>query len=248
MKAVTPALGKTHAGLGVGTSVWRVLPDADAVARAAAQLIIETAADAIAHRGWFRLVLAGGRTPEAAYHLLAHQSADWEKWEFFFGDERCLPVDHVERNSLMAERVLLSQVPITPDRVHAIAAERGAEAAAASYARILAMAVPFDLVLLGVGEDGHTASLFPGRTLDSDAWTVPVYDAPKPPPERVSLGLKALRSARQLLVLVTGATKREALRGWRAGEALPIARVCQGQKVTLLLDEDANPLGTEDPA
>lgn len=248
MKAVTPGLGKIHTGPGLGISVWRVLPDADAVARAAAQLIIETAADAIAHRGRFHLVLAGGRTPAVAYQHLARQSADWEQWEIFFGDERCLPANHAERNSQMAERVLLSQVPITPDRVHAIAAERGAEAAAASYARILAMAVPFDLVLLGVGEDGHTASLFPGRTLDSDAWTVPVYDAPKPPPERVSLGLKALRSARQLLVLVTGATKREALRGWRAGEALPIARVCQGQKVTLLLDEDANPLGTEDPA
>lgn len=241
MKVVTPGLGKTDTGPGVGVSVWRVLPDADAVARAAAKLIIETAADAITHRGRFRLVLAGGRTPEAAYHLLAHQSADWEQWEIFFGDERCLPVDHVERNSGMAERVLLSKVPITPDRVHAIAAERGAEASAASYARILAMAVPFDLVLLGVGEDGHTASLFPGRPLDSDAWTVPVYDAPKPPPERVSLGLKALRSARQLLVLVTGATKRKALLGWRAGEELPIAQVCQNQRVTLLLDEDANP-------
>ncbi len=248
MKAVTPALGKTHTGPGLGTSVWRVLPDAEAVAQAAAQLIIETATDAIALRGRFRLVLAGGRTPAAAYHLLAHQSADWEQWEFFFGDERCLPVDHAERNSGMADRVLLSQVPIAPDRVHAIAAERGAKVAAASYARLIATAVPFDLVLLGVGEDGHTASLFPGRTLDSDAWTVPVYDAPKPPPERVSLGLKALRSAGQLLVLVTGATKREALRGWWAGDALPIARVCQGHKVTLLLDEDANPLGTEDPA
>lgn len=248
MKAVTPALGKTHTGPGLGISVWRVLPDADAVAQAAAQLIIGTATDAIALRGRFRLVLAGGRTPAAAYHLLAHQSADWKQWEFFFGDERCLPVDHAERNSGMADRVLLSQVPIAPDRVHAIAAERGAKVAAASYARLIATAVPFDLVLLGVGEDGHTASLFPGRTLDSDVWTVPVYDAPKPPPERVSLGLKALRSAGQLLVLVTGATKREALRGWWAGDALPIARVCQGHKVTLLLDEDANPLGTEDPA
>ncbi len=220
---------------------WRVLADADAVALAAARLIIQAAAESIEQRGRFRLVLAGGRTPEAAYRLLAHQAIDWTRWECYFGDERCLPVDHAERNSQMVERALLSQIPLAPGEVHPIAAERGAEEAAAAYARIIAAAVPFDLVLLGVGEDGHTASLFPGRPLDPEAWVIPVHDAPKPPPERVSLGLRGLQSSRHLLVLATGAGKREALRGWRAGAALPIAQVCRDQRVTLLLDEAANP-------
>ena len=220
---------------------WRVLADADAVALAAVRLIIQAAAESIEQRGRFRLVLAGGRTPEAAYRLLAHQAIDWTRWECYFGDERCLPVDHAERNSQMVERALLSQIPLAPGEVHPIAAERGAEEAAASYAQIIAAAVPFDLVLLGVGEDGHTASLFPGRPLDPDAWVIPVHDAPKPPPERVSLGLRGLQSSRHLLVLATGAGKREALRGWRAGAALPIAQVCRDQRVTLLLDEAANP-------
>ncbi len=238
----------TLASVSVGSSYWRVLPDADRVALAAVRLIVEAAAQAIAQRGRFRLVLAGGRTPETAYRLLSKETSNWDNWELFFGDERCLPTDHAERNSQMAERVLLSQVPFAADRVHPIAAERGAEVAAASYARIIAAAVPFDLVLLGVGEDGHTASLFPGRPLDPEAWTVPVHDAPKPPPDRVSLGLKALQSTRQLLVLATGVSKREALRGWRAGEELPIARVCQDQRVTLLLDEAANPVDRMDLA
>lgn len=227
---------------------WRVLPDADAVAAAAIRIIAAAAVDAIGQRGTFRLVLAGGRTPEAAYRLLAHRGADWDLWEFYFGDERCLPADHVERNSQMAERVLLSQVPLDQRKVHPIPAELGAEVAAEHYARIVPAAVPFDLVLLGVGEDGHTAGLFPGRPLDPGAWVIPVHDAPKPPPERVSLGLRGLQSGRQLLVLATGSVKREALRGWRAGAELPIAQVCQDQRVTLLLDEAANPVDRTDVA
>jgi 6-phosphogluconolactonase len=227
---------------------WRVLADAQAVALAAARLIAEAAAEAIARGGRFRLVLAGGRTPEAAYRLLARQACDWERWEIYFGDERCLPADYAERNSQMAEGAILSQVPLNKRKVHPIPAELGAEVAAEHYARIVAAAVPFDLVLLGVGEDGHTASLFPGQPLDPQALTVAVHEAPKPPPDRVSLGLGALQSSRHLLVLATGAGKREALRGWRTGAALPIARVCRDQDVTLLLDEAANPVNTADVA
>jgi 6-phosphogluconolactonase len=241
MEAATPGLSTTPGGLNTLALDWRLLADANAVAQAAARLIAEAAAEAIAQRGRFRLVLAGGRTPKAAYRLLTQQGADWDLWEFYFGDERCLPADHAERNSQMAERLLLSQVPLVAGQVHPIPAERGAEEAAAAYAPIIAAAVPFDLVLLGVGEDGHTASLFPGRPLYPEAWVIPVHDAPKPPPDRVSLGLGALQSSRYLLVLATGAGKRAALERWQAGEELPIARVCHGQRVTVLLDEAANP-------
>jgi 6-phosphogluconolactonase len=241
MKPVTLGRCSTPASLSFGRIKGWVLPDAAQVALAASRLIVALAADAISHRGRFRLVLAGGRTPVATYHQLAGQPTDWDKWELYFGDERCLPADHAERNSQMAERVLLSRIPLAADRVHPIPAELGAEVAAASYARLMAMVVPFDLVLLGVGEDGHTASLFPGRAWDLGAWMVPIHDAPKPPPDRVSLGIKALQSAHHLLVLATGVAKREALRGWLTGEDLPIARVCQDQSVILLLDEDAKP-------
>jgi len=225
----------------LNTVEWRVMPDAGAVAAEAARRIAAAAQDALAEQAAFRIVLAGGSTPEAAYRLLAGYNADWARWHVYFGDERCLPADHAERNSRMAGRALLAEVPLPLDQVHAIAAEGDPETAAEQYARVVAAAVPFDLVLLGVGEDGHTASLFPGHAWDPEAWALAVHDAPKPPPDRISLGARALRSTRQILVLATGAGKREALARWRAGGDLPIGRVCDGRRFTVLLDEAANP-------
>ena len=220
---------------------WRVLDNPAAVAAETVTCLLAAAHEAIAARGRFRLVLAGGRTPELAYRLLAEREADWANWELYLGDERCLPVDHAERNQRMVEQAWLSRLSGDLPQVHFIAAELGPVAGAARYAPLIETAVPFDLVLLGIGEDGHTASLFPGQPLDTEAWVVPVLGAPKPPPERVSLGLRALRSARRLLVLATGTDKRVALERWRAGEELPIARVCRGLSVSVLLDRAADP-------
>jgi 6-phosphogluconolactonase len=218
---------------------WQVLPDAAGVAQAAAVAISAAAAAAIAARGRFRLVLAGGRTPAAAYRLLGATAQQWDTWQIYFGDERCLPPEHAERNSRLALQAWLGQVAVPASQVHLIPAELGAEPAAARYAATVAAAAPFDLVLLGIGEDGHTASLFPGRVLDPDAWTVAVHDAPKPPPQRVSLGLRALRASRATLVLATGAGKQDAIAAWRRGAALPIAAACAGVPTQVLLDAAA---------
>lgn len=219
------------------------LPDPAAVAVEAALLIGEAARQAIRQRGVFRLVLAGGATPRRTYEILAASAHDWSRWEIFFGDERCLPADHPERNSLMAFEAWLSRVPISPTQIHPIAAERGAAEAAADYAPLIARRRPFDLVLLGMGEDGHTASLFPGAPASEDA-VIAVNDAPNPPAERVSLNYASLRDAHRQLVLVTGAGKAAALAAWRrgdpAGAALPIARVVR-QDACLLVDRAALP-------
>jgi 6-phosphogluconolactonase len=226
--------------LSAATVDWQVLPDAAAVAQAAAVEISAAAAAAIAARGCFRLVLAGGRTPVAAYRLLRATPQDWARWEIYFGDERCLPPDAAERNSQLALATWLRHVAVPAGQIHVIPAELGAEQAAARYAPIVAAAAPFDLVLLGIGEDGHTASLFPGRTLDPNAWTVAVYDAPKPPPQRVSLGLRALRASRATLLLATGAGKQAAITAWRAGAELPVAAACFGVPTRVLLDATAS--------
>ncbi|MFM1891518.1 MAG: 6-phosphogluconolactonase, partial [Pseudomonadota bacterium] len=147
--------------MSAATVDWQVLPDAAAVAQAAAVEISAAAAAAIAARGCFRLVLAGGRTPAAAYRLLRATPQDWARWEIYFGDERCLPPDAAERNSQLALATWLRHVAVPAGQIHVIPAELGAEQAAARYAPIVAAAAPFDLVLLGIGEDGHTASLFP---------------------------------------------------------------------------------------
>ena len=112
---------------------WHMLDDPDAVAVQTAQRILQSASRAINERNLFRVVLAGGRTPEAAYRLLVGADTDWSRWEVYFGDERCLPVDDAERNSYMAARALLDSVAVPAANVYPIPAERGAEAAASEY-------------------------------------------------------------------------------------------------------------------
>jgi 6-phosphogluconolactonase len=217
----------------------RLFETADEVAAAAADLILAQADAAIAARGAFRLVLAGGSTPTAAYRLLATRDARWDAWHIYFGDERCLRLDDAERNSVMAAGALLARVAIPPAQVHPIPAEQGAAAAAAAYETRVRDALPFDLVLLGMGEDGHTASLFPGHAIASDPLVVPVHDAPKPPSDRVSLTPKALCHSAQILLLITGAGKHDALERWRAGEPLPVARVAAAGNTLAMLDRAA---------
>ncbi len=169
-------------------------------------------------------MLAGGETPRGVYGRLRTATATWSDWHIHFGDERCLPREDAGRNSRMAGLAWLDHVPIPAAQVHAIPAELGAERAAAiATAADLRGVGDFDLVLLGLGEDGHTASLFPGHDW-GDAPGAPdalaVLDAPKPPPERVSLSAARLSRAREVLFLVAGEAKRAALARWRAGEPI----------------------------
>lgn len=218
---------------------FRVLETARDVAAATAQTILAAAQRAIAERGRFQLVLAGGRTPLAAYALLVDAPADWSRWYLFLGDERCLPADDTERNSVAAARAWVDQVPVSAERVHWIPAELGAPEAARRYAALLAPRLPFDLVLLGMGDDGHTASLFPGHPVPPEPLVIAVRDAPKPPPERVSLTPRALVASRELLILATGADKSAALAAWRAGADLPVARVASLGRARVLVDRAA---------
>lgn len=215
----------------------QVLPDPEAVAVEACRLIAAAARTAIHERQRFRLVLAGGSTPRRAYELLAATQQDWAAWEIFWGDERCLPTDHPERNSRMAEEVWLGRVAIPAGLIHPIPAELGATQAAEVYARTVIDQQPFDLVILGMGTDGHTASLFPGAP-EGSAQVIAVHDAPKPPAERVSLGVQTLRASRSQLVLVTGPDKARALATWKHGMDLPVARAVRND-ACLLVDAAA---------
>ncbi|WP_295428129.1 6-phosphogluconolactonase [uncultured Thiodictyon sp.] len=225
---------------------FEMLADAQQVATRAADVILSAAELAIRGHGRFHLVLAGGRTPLAAYARLVGAAADWSRWHIFFGDERCLPAADPGRNSLAAAQCFLDRVPIPAANLHLIPAERGPAPAAAAYQAILEPRLPFDLVLLGMGEDGHTASLFPGHAVPSGPLVIPVDDAPKPPPRRVSLTPRALAATRALLILVTGADKAPALAAWRVGAELPVARVAALGGARVLVDRDA--LGTAVPA
>ncbi|MEQ1662832.1 MAG: 6-phosphogluconolactonase [Thiobacillus sp.] len=210
----------------------RVLDTPELLVRTLADMLLRQAASAIAVHGRFHLVLAGGTTPRALYTELAERGAGDEKWHIWYGDERCLPADHPERNSVMAETAWLAASAIPSEQRRPIPAERGAEAAAAEYADRLTVVSTFDLVLLGMGEDGHTASLFPEHAW-AGADVLAVHNAPKPPPDRVSLSAERLSNSQAVWFVVTGEGKREALRQWDAGETLPVASV-RGRLTTLL--------------
>jgi 6-phosphogluconolactonase len=222
----------------------RLFDDTAALTQALADALLALADAAIAARGVFHLVLAGGSTPRALYLELAARQAGDARWQIWYGDERCLPPADPERNSVMAESAWLAASAIPAQNRRPIAAERGAVEAAADYAERLKNVPDFDLVLLGMGEDGHTASLFPGHDWgeksDSPA-ALAVADAPKPPSARVSLSAARLRRSQHVWLVITGASKREALARWNSGAVLPVA-VVQGKQQTLAwLDRAAWP-------
>lgn len=229
-----------------------VLADPGALSRAAAERVARDADDAIRRSGRFTIALAGGTTPRALYELLAGEYrplVDWTHTEVFFGDERGVPPDDAASNYAMARDALLARVPV--GRVHRIAGERPPADAARAYDAELRAAFPddgaptFDVALLGLGADGHTASLFPGgAALDErTAWAVavPPPESAAPHVERVSLTLPALNRARAVYLLASGAEKRPVVRRVLAGAApdLPAARVRGVERTVWLLDRDA---------
>lgn len=208
-------------GANAQISRWHQFESQDAINQATLQRILQAANSAIAARGSFSIVLAGGTTPKQVYELLRHADADWSKWHIYHNDDRCLPVDHADRNSLMARQAWLDHVAVPASQIHDIPAELGPVEGAKAYAETLKGVGDFDLVLLGLGEDGHTASLFPGHTWDDSVDAFPVFNSPKPPAERISISARRLSQAREVIFLVTGAGKQEAVDNWRKGVAIP---------------------------
>ena len=214
----------------------QVFDDAEAVARGAAERFVELGQAAIDARGCFSVGLAGGSTPKRAYELLASEAyreqLNWSKVHIFFGDERCVPPDHSESNYRMANEALISRVSIPPPNVHRINGLGDAVANASLYEDELrtffnAASWPrFDLVLLGMGDDGHTASLFPGTKalVEPRAWVVANW-VEKFGTFRITLTAPAINHAANIAFLVTGATKAErlleVLRGALDPEKLP---------------------------
>lgn len=211
-----------------------VVRDADALADAAAARVLEAAARAIAQRGRFGLALAGGTTPRTLYARLAARHASdpsWARTTIFFGDERCVTPDRPESNFRMAHETLLVHLAPRP-HVQRIRGEIAPPDAARAYDLVLReWGDALDLVLLGIGEDGHTASLFPGDPALDERERL-ACDVLAPPEQavrpRVTVTLPVLSAARELLVLATGAAKADAVRRSRAGDTtLPLPRLAR---------------------
>jgi 6-phosphogluconolactonase len=233
-----------------------VLPTPDAVAEAAADRIVAAARNAIRRRGRFRIALSGGSTPPPVYALLAASprvaAVDWTRVEFFWGDERSVPPDHPECNYGVARTLLLDRLPgVEKGAIHRMPAdlpdrERGAQRYQGEIAR--AFAIPpdaprppaFDLVWLGMGHDGHTASLFPGSTAleERRRWVVASW-APGPAAWRMTFTLPIINAARAALFVVTGADKAAALRSIRSGSNERPAALIRARSTVWLVDRAA---------
>ncbi|MEJ2716830.1 MAG: 6-phosphogluconolactonase [Deltaproteobacteria bacterium] len=249
-------------------------PALDELSLAAARFIRNLARERIERRGIFTLVLSGGKTPRGLYEILAgpefQHAMPWSGIHLFWGDERCVPPDHSESNYHMAFEAMISRTEIPPRNIHRIPAEMDPpEAAARQYARILrdffftaeeqgmnharpgtSESLPsFDLILLGMGEDGHTASLFPGAgALDEDTlWVSAVQDpVGSPPVPRITLTLPVINEAQNVLFMVAGPEKWDVLRTIvespsKAAARYPAARI--NPRGRLLLFHDCEILG-----
>jgi 6-phosphogluconolactonase len=218
---------------------WHPYADIPALEHAAVERILAAAATALRGRGQFNIVLAGGRTPRGVYQRLRKSGADFGSWQIYFGDERCVARNDAGRNSLMAAQAWFDAVGLGPAQVHTIPAERGAYDGARAYAALLQGVPEFDLVLLGLGEDGHTASLFPNHEWGVGPGapdTIAVLDAPKDPPHRVSLSAARLSRAKEMLFLVDGAAKRQAVAAWRNGANIPARSITPAVGVDVLIE------------
>jgi 6-phosphogluconolactonase len=186
-------------------TTFTVLETPEDVARAAAADVAEALRD-----GARTLVLAGGTTPRRCHELLSEMDIAWGRVSILFGDERCVPPNHPDSNYLMARESLLDRV--SPATVYRMPAELGPDEGAELYARVVEMVGLLDVVMLGVGEDGHTASLFPNHpALHAPGLAVGIRSSPKPPPERVTLTLNVLQAAKRVIIVATGAGKAGAV-------------------------------------
>jgi 6-phosphogluconolactonase len=233
----------------------QIFEDASALADAAARAVVDAAREAVAARGRFTVALAGGATPSATYMRLAQsphvEAMPWSRTFVFFGDERCVAPDHPESNYRMAQETLLGKVSVPSAQVFPIAtADADTEAAATAYAKKLAEVfgtrrggLPrFDLVLLGMGLDGHTASLFPGSPVLKEVFrtVAAVHAAAAAIPQRLTLTFPVLNAAGRVVFLVSGAEKAKAVKAvLRDGAALPAAMVRPDGALVWMLDRAA---------
>jgi 6-phosphogluconolactonase len=227
--------------------------DGEAVAARAAAEIVRELERVRGVRGIAHMALSGGTTPRRTYELLAQEPIDRTGVEVWFADERCVAPDDEESNYKLAADTLLAGARIPPERIHRMQGELGPEEGARQYALELSEHAPsgagsppvLDLVVLGIGPDGHIASLFPGAaTLDAGehALCLGVRDSPKPPPERITLSLAVLRAAGRCLLLATGAGKSDAINAMLSEPSRHVpASLLRRERLTAIVDDAASP-------
>lgn len=209
-----------------------VLRDAAELAAAAAKMIMQAATEAITQRGRFVIALSGGSTPAAAYQIIHdhyYNQTDWAKWYIFLGDERAVPMTDPQSNMGMAKRTLLHGLPIPEAQIFAVQTQLSVVAAAAAYdqqiRKLFGTAEPrMDLILLGLGDDGHTASLFPGLPARHEKIKLVTFSPPgtlPPPLDRITFTFPLINLARQVIFLMAGEKKKNVVARLLAADVDP---------------------------
>jgi 6-phosphogluconolactonase len=227
--------------------------DPEAVAERAAADIARHLGRVREEHGVAHMALSGGSTPRRTYELLADRAAELAEVQIWFADERCVPPDDEQSNYLLVAESLLAPAGIGPERVHRMPGELGPDEGARRYAAELADGVPrrdrrlpaLDLIVLGIGPDGHVASLFPGSPAleaGEDVLCLGVHESPKPPPERITLSLGVLQAAERCLLLATGAGKADAVDAMLGEPSRHVpASLLRRERLTVIVDDAAAP-------
>lgn len=202
---------------------WNVSTDFDAASKAAAEFLASRIQHTVEHNGCCHVVLPGGNTPAKCLQYLSEMDLPWEKIHWYPGDERVLPKGDAERNDVMLDKNLWSKLPA--GNIHTIPVELGTEQSAEAYRQQLAE-TKIDIAFLGMGEDGHTASLFPDNdALKDERSVIAVYNSPKPPKERVSFSVNKLQQAEYRMILTCGEGKADIINQIKQGRNLPVNQI-----------------------
>ena len=204
---------------------WLIFANDDILSNKLAKKILMIAEESIKLKGDFTIVLAGGKSPKKLYEILKGSNSEWDKWIVYIGDERCLPIDDNERNDGQIMKEWLNVSHIKKENIYSIKAELGMLNAKLDYEKVLSKVDVFDVVLLSVGEDGHTASLFPNRRYNDIDSVVLEYKSPKKPLERISMSYSRLNSSKYVFKIVSGRNKKDMVDSWIEGKLLPINKI-----------------------
>ena len=220
---------------------WVIFSDIDKLSEKLARDILDIAEKSIQLNNIFRIVLAGGESIASLYKVLNNSKSDWSKWQIYIGDERCMPLKDINRNDHMINNIWLDHSKIPKKNIHFTHAELGPDRASTHYEDVLKSVGDFDIVLLSIGEDGHTASLFPSHFYDENKSVVVECNSPKYPKNRISMSYSRFNQSRYVFKVISGHTKKDAVDLWLKGGSLPIGKI-NGNFERVYICKDALPL------
>jgi len=217
---------------------WFVFKDIEELSQELLKDILSIAQTSIQLNDCFKIVLTGGTSIIYLYKLLCNAKSNWKKWHIYIGDERCLPLEDRDRNDHIINKIWLNGSTIPKQNINFMHAELDPDSAALHYEDVLTNIGDFDIVLLSIGEDGHTASLFPSHLYDKNRSVLVECNSPKYPKDRISMSYSRLNQSKNIFKVINGSSKQDAVDLWLKGVILPINKI-NGHSEKVYICKDA---------